>query len=79
MASSFLEKAGRVATVYWIKEVLLFLFIFVGQRFIIVRIIHHVARTADKGAMGLLYSVHVPDNFIFPASIFRTLGEDGVI
>ena len=79
MASSFLEETGRVSTVKRIKEVLLFLFIFVGQRFIIIRIIHHVARTADKGAMGLLYSVHVPDNFIFPATIFRTLSKDGVI
>ena len=79
MASSLLEETCRISTVYWIKEVLLFLFIFVGQRFIIVRIIHHVARTADKGAIGLLYSVHVPDNFIFPASIFRSLGENGVI
>ena len=79
MASSLLEETCRISTVYWIKEVLLFLFIFVGQRFIIVRIIHHVARTADKGAIGLLYSVHVPDNFIFPTSIFRSLGENGVI
>ena len=79
MASSFLEKAGRVATVYRIKEVLFFLLIFIGQRFVIIRIIHKVARTADKCAVGLLYSVHVPDNFIFPASIFRSLGENGVI
>ena len=79
MASSLLEETFRISTVYRIKEILLFLFIFVGQRFIIIRIIHHVARTADKGAMGLLYSVHVPDNFIFPATIFRSLGENGVI
>ena len=79
MASSLLEETCRISTVYSVKEVPLFLFIFVGQRFVIVRIIHHVARTADKCTVGFLYSVHVPDNFIFPASIFRSLGENGVI
>ena len=79
MASSLLEETCRVATVYRIKEVLFFLLIFIGQRFGIIRIIHKVARTADKCAVGLLYSVHVPDNFIFPTTIFRTLSKDSVI
>ena len=79
MASSLLEETCRVATVYRIKEVLFFLLIFIGQCFGIIRIIHKVARTADKCAVGLLYSVHVPDNFIFPTTIFRTLSKDSVI
>ena len=79
MASSFLEKTGRVATVYRIKEILLFLLIFVRQCFGIIRIIHKVARTTDKRTVRLLDSVHVPDNFIFPTTIFRTLSKDSVI
>ena len=79
MASAFLEETARVSTVRRIKEIPLFLFIFVGQRFVIIRVMHKVARTTDRCAVGLLYSVHVPDNFIFPASIFRSLGENGVI
>ena len=79
MASSFFKETNRAVLILRIIEVLLFLLIFIRQRFGIIRVIHKVTCATDKCPVGVFYNVLISENAVFPTRIFLVSAEKHII